>query len=753
MAIDTGKLTHLLATIGIVGSAGYFIFRKNPNKSKYNAESYVFPKGKRYPIYNLKKAKRALIFSTWPDNKKDAKKVRSAVFKKYPKLRHWFKGGKYAAESFGAEVMMDFRCPYCDWDVGQRIEDNIEDVRWLNERDIPNEVKCIHCGKESKLTNEGGGYYYDYDAESFSAEPFDIECSDCGGILNPHPSRGPYKPDYLCDCEGFITECANCGGQLYGDLPCGCKFGAEEFEANGSMGEEPPYDGDNPHAEYSCNICARPYEWSRISRALVQHYLKESKNGTLGWKAKDNPDGARKTARNLAGFELYWYGLGALEHYLAEGKMSKLTPLVVELLRKAIVPSIIVGDVVQFIESLEIEGVDDTEPKFPSEFGEEFMAEDELGFKEWADQEDITHEKKTSFKEWADDEEEKHGDISFDEWVDHEEESHIARYGAESFSAEGEWILSCKERITGFGKWPNKRGYCDGGIYEYRELVSPPIYKYTQYCDGDCGYQDEWEDEDEYFNDAESFEANSLGDYIPAGDYMITYKTSPIKLTWEGGTRWDFNDTWTDILWEQLDVKIKKDEKLLSLFAEDRIFNEEHGDHEHEEIEILMEKLDKLTQFCINYLHDGAYGGDSQGIKVDEVRGITEEKILYVEGSLELKFVNDKEGNNIAIRAQYTNDPLSPIIYLPATSTVLRKPDDPRGGGHDHDHDDDHDHHEAEGLSCSVCGNTQEQIIYHDPWLEGTDFVSSIWLCPKCHQKAIETRKIYHAEEDKKKRY
>jgi len=32
----------------------------------------------------------------------------------------------------------------------------------------------------------------------------DIECMECGGILNPHSSRGPYKKRHLCDCmEGL----------------------------------------------------------------------------------------------------------------------------------------------------------------------------------------------------------------------------------------------------------------------------------------------------------------------------------------------------------------------------------------------------------------------------------------------------------------------------------------------------------------------------------------------------------------------
>ena len=66
---------------------------------------YVFPKRKAYPIGNLEHAKLALTFSTWPDNKKDAKKVRDVVFKRYPQLRDWFKDGKYAkhAETFEAD--------------------------------------------------------------------------------------------------------------------------------------------------------------------------------------------------------------------------------------------------------------------------------------------------------------------------------------------------------------------------------------------------------------------------------------------------------------------------------------------------------------------------------------------------------------------------------------------------------------------------------------------------------------------------
>ena len=148
---------------------------------------------------------------------------------------------------------------------------------------------------------------------------------------------------------------------------------AESFEAPGEVEEEDFI----PMDITQCHVCARPYEYSRIARALVQHYLKESKDGTLGWKTKGNPDGTRRTARNIAGYQLYWYGLGALENYLEEGKISKMTPMVIELLRNSIVPNIIAGDVVQFIESMEIEGIDDTDPKFFTDFKDSWEAPDD----------------------------------------------------------------------------------------------------------------------------------------------------------------------------------------------------------------------------------------------------------------------------------------------------------------------------------------------------------------------------------------
>jgi hypothetical protein len=234
-------------------------------------------------------------------------------------------------------------------------------------------------------------------------------------------------------------------------------------------------DDDEGH---DCSMCGRPYDMNRIGLGLIEYYLKESNYATLGWKSKDNPDGVVKTARNMAGSELFLHGDGAIEHYMIEGKRSKIFDKTIVLLRASIVPQIIAGDVMNFIELLEIDGVD-SNPKFEEDFG---------------------------------------------------------------------------------GKWSAE------------------------------------------------------------------------------------------------------------------IFNEEHEDHD--EIDELIEDLDKLTGFCISFLHDGAYGGESQGREIIG-EDLEEEKVWYVEGSIELKFVYE-EGVNTFIRASYTNETDGPVIYLPPAKVIKTQPDDER---------------------------------------------------------------------------
>ena len=58
--------------------------------------------------------------------------------------------------------------------------------------------------------------------------------------------------------------------------------------------------------------------------------------------------------------------------------------------------------------------------------------EEDLTFKEWADQEMKTHGGRESFDDWLDDELESHGDnVSLQDWGHHELDSHYERYGAE----------------------------------------------------------------------------------------------------------------------------------------------------------------------------------------------------------------------------------------------------------------------------------------------------------------------------------
>ena len=102
------------------------------------------------------------------------------------------------------------------------------------------------------------------------------------------------------------------------------------------------------------------------------------------------------------------------------------------------------------------------------------------------------------------------------------------------------------------------------------------------------------------------------------------------------------------------------------------VFNHE----EHDEIDELIEDLDKLTAFCIGFLHDGAYGGESLG-REDLGDGMEEERVRYVEGSIELKFVYE-DGEIILIRASYTNEDDGPVIYLPPPKFIRDKPEDER---------------------------------------------------------------------------
>jgi len=247
------------------------------------------------------------------------------------------------------------------------------------------------------------------------------------------------------------------------------------------VNKERKYSAEDEEDNSNCGICGRPFVINKLGIGLIEHYLRESDFGKLGWKSKDNPDGVIRTARNIAGEELYSYGSDSLEHYIFEGKRSKIFDKVVTLLRAATVPQVIAGDMINFIELLDID-VDKTDKEiFIPKFGDEFT---------------------------------------------------------EKFGGE--------------------------------------------------------------------------------------------------------------------------------------VFNHE----EHDEVDELIEDLDQLTAFCISFLHDGAYGGETMG-RVEIGEGLEEEKVRYIEGSIELKFIYE-DGENTMIRASYPNDPDGPVIYLPPTVEIKRNPTDER---------------------------------------------------------------------------
>ena len=124
-----------------------------------------------------------------------------------------------------------------------------------------------------------------------------------------------------------------------------------------------------------CEICARPFTINRFGQQLIQHYLKESDNGEKAWKSKKNTDGTRRTARNLAGFFLYEYGLDALNQYVLFQDKTGISDKVIELLRLSLVERVIAGDVVNLIEMMDMSDEVDDKPMFGKKFEEDFGSE------------------------------------------------------------------------------------------------------------------------------------------------------------------------------------------------------------------------------------------------------------------------------------------------------------------------------------------------------------------------------------------
>lgn len=251
--------------------------------------------------------------------------------------------------------------------------------------------------------------YDEMEAESFGAED---KCDIC--------SEGPiYEKDVnIEDYDDPIQVCQSCFDDIFTDIAAE-SFGAEdsrrrlkvlmegksdaekkriskmvqvrglentiaELLANEEVFAATTFDEDDDSPKINredwmprtdCEICARPFTINRFGQQLIQHYLKESDNGEKAWKSKKNTDGTRRTARNLAGFFLYEYGLDALNQYVLFQDKTGISDKVIELLRLSLVERVIAGDVVNLIEMMDMGDEVDDEPMFGKKFEEDFGSE------------------------------------------------------------------------------------------------------------------------------------------------------------------------------------------------------------------------------------------------------------------------------------------------------------------------------------------------------------------------------------------
>jgi hypothetical protein len=59
-------------------------------RARLPASEFVFPRARLFPINDYGHARTALTFVMTPSNAKYRKKVKSAVFKRYPSLKRWW---------------------------------------------------------------------------------------------------------------------------------------------------------------------------------------------------------------------------------------------------------------------------------------------------------------------------------------------------------------------------------------------------------------------------------------------------------------------------------------------------------------------------------------------------------------------------------------------------------------------------------------------------------------------------------------
>ena len=231
------------------------------------------------------------------------------------------------------------------------------------------EKKNCGCGKDPCITY-GAEPCGNYGAESFEAEDARIRLKKLMKNMSDEEKKKISKMAQIQGIENTLNEIIS--GSISFAAPA--TFDDSEDDDKPSNYEFVRDTSENEFKD-DCEICARPFAINKLGQKLIQHYLKESDNGFKEWKNKKNPEGTRRTARNITGFFLYDYGLDALNQYVLFQDKTGISEKVIELLRLSLVERIVAGDVINLIEMMDMQDEVDDTPTFGKGFEKDFMAE------------------------------------------------------------------------------------------------------------------------------------------------------------------------------------------------------------------------------------------------------------------------------------------------------------------------------------------------------------------------------------------
>ena len=231
------------------------------------------------------------------------------------------------------------------------------------------EKKNCGCGKDPCITY-GAEPCGNYGAESFEAEDARMRLKKMMKNMSVEEKKKISKMAQIQGIENTLNELIS--DSISFAAPATFDDSEDDDKPNSF---EFVRDNSKDINKTDCEICARPFAINKLGQNLIQHYLKESDNGNNDWKSKKNPDGTRKTARNITGYFLYDYGLDALNQYVLFQDKTKISEKVIELLRISLVERIVAGDVINLIELMDMKDEVDNAPMFGRDFEGKYEAE------------------------------------------------------------------------------------------------------------------------------------------------------------------------------------------------------------------------------------------------------------------------------------------------------------------------------------------------------------------------------------------